>query len=78
MAPDSYALKSSKTAKRGWFDWLMGKDTTTTITIPRFPTAPGEMSLADSLQYGASHSAHFPSASASAADCCQCHADAVS
>ncbi|KZV86025.1 PLP-dependent transferase [Exidia glandulosa HHB12029] len=54
MAPDSYALQptDAKPSKRGWFDWFMGKERTTTITIPRFPTGPNEMSLADSLQYG--------------------------
>ena len=57
MAPDSYALTSEKPANSGPLSWLWNifgasKDKVTPITIPRYPTGPGEMSLADSLQYG--------------------------
>ncbi|KZV91193.1 PLP-dependent transferase [Exidia glandulosa HHB12029] len=55
MAADAYAVQSQTMPKKqGWLDWLLGKgnDKTSTITIPRYPAAKGEMSLADSLQYG--------------------------
>ncbi|EJD36919.1 PLP-dependent transferase [Auricularia subglabra TFB-10046 SS5] len=57
MAPDSYALTTDKPSSSGPLSWLWNifgasKDKTTPIVIPRFPTGPNELSLADSLQYG--------------------------
>ena len=57
MASDSFSVADEKALSGGAFSWLWNifgasKDKTTEITVPRFPTTPGALSLAEMLQYG--------------------------
>ena len=54
MAPDSYKVDNKSGSGLSWlWNWFSAsKDKTEPLTIPRFPAAPGDLSLAESLQYG--------------------------
>ena len=54
MIPDSFSVQPKAESPLAWF-WNLfgsGKEKTTSITIPKYPTNPEEVNLATALQYG--------------------------
>lgn len=50
---DSFSVEDKPESPLAWFwNLFSGKEKTTSITIPKYPSSPDEVNLAVALQYG--------------------------